>query len=68
MKPFEQWAGETRAIGIYIDPLVQSGGVVAGGPHDSHTRFQNNLFTGNIASVLVADDYDGAGCKKSTSA
>ncbi|MDF1833376.1 MAG: M10 family metallopeptidase C-terminal domain-containing protein [Alteraurantiacibacter sp. bin_em_oilr2.035] len=53
------WAGETRVAGTYIDPLVASGEVVAGSPHDSQTRFQNDLEIENIIRVLDADDYDG---------
>ncbi|MBK9010018.1 M10 family metallopeptidase C-terminal domain-containing protein [Novosphingobium sp.] len=52
------WAGETRVVGIYIDPLVQSGQVVAGGPNDSQRRFQNDLKIENINGVLGAGDYD----------
>lgn len=53
--------GDTRVVGIYIDPLVQSGDVEAGGPFDSQTRFQNDLFIGNISTVLGSQDYDGDG-------
>jgi len=55
------WAGETRVVGIYIDPLVQSGEVEAGSDFDSQQRFQNDLFIGNITEVLGADDYDADG-------
>ena len=55
------WAGETRVAGIYIDPLVQSGDVVAGSDNDSQRRFQNDLQIENINRVLGADDYDGDG-------
>jgi RTX calcium-binding nonapeptide repeat (4 copies) len=58
------WAGETRVVGIYIDPLVQSGDVAAGSDHDSQRRFQNDLFIGNVAEVLGADDYDGDGLQE----
>lgn len=58
------WAGETRVVGIYIDPLVASGDVAAGSDHDSQRRFQNDLFIGNIADVLGADDYDGDGLQE----
>lgn len=53
--------GDTRVVGIYVDPLVQSGDVEAGGPFDSQTRFQNDLFIGNISTVLGSQDYDGDG-------
>ncbi len=55
------WAGETRVAGIYIDPLVQSGDVIAGSANDSQRRFQNDLEIENINRVLGADDYDGDG-------
>ncbi len=55
------WAGETRVVGIYIDPLVESGEVVAGSDHDSQRRFQNDLQIENINGILGADDYDGDG-------
>ena len=55
------WAGETRVAGIYIDPLVQSGDVVAGSANDSQRRFQNDLQIENINRVLGSDDYDGDG-------
>ncbi|MEZ5682590.1 MAG: M10 family metallopeptidase C-terminal domain-containing protein [Erythrobacter sp.] len=58
------WAGETRVAGIYIDPLVASGDVVAGSPNDSQQRFQNDLFIENINRVLGADDYDGDGLQE----
>ena len=55
------WAGETRVAGIYIDPLVQSGDVIAGSDNDSQRRFQNDLQIENINRVLGGDDYDGDG-------
>ena len=58
------WAGETRVVGIYIDPLVQSGQVTAGGPNDSQRRFQNDLTIGNIKGVLGAGDYDHNGLQE----
>lgn len=58
------WAGETRVVGIYIDPLVESGEVVAGSPNDSQQRFQNDLEIENINRVLGADDYDGDGLQE----
>ena len=53
--------GDTRVVGIYIDPLVQSGDVGQGSPFDSQQRFQNDLFIGNIAQVLGSQDFDGDG-------
>ena len=58
------WAGETRVVGIYIDPLVQSGQVTAGGPNDSQRRFQNDLNIDNIGRVLGAADYDRDGLQE----
>jgi len=58
------WAGETRVAGIYIDPLVTSGEVVAGSDFDSQRRFQNDLEIGNINRVLDADDYDNDGIQE----
>lgn len=53
--------GDTRVVGIYIDPLVESGEVEQGSDFDSQRRFQNDLFIGNIATVLGSEDYDGDG-------
>ena len=53
--------GDTRVVGIYIDPLVEAGTVEQGSPFDSQQRFQNDLFIGNIARVLGSQDYDGDG-------
>jgi methionine-rich copper-binding protein CopC len=58
------WAGETRVVGIYIDPLVQSGEVTSGGPNDSQRRFQNDLNIENISRVLGAADYDRDGLQE----
>ncbi|QPC97736.1 calcium-binding protein [Qipengyuania soli] len=58
------WAGETRVAGIYIDPLVAAGQVVAGSANDSQRRFQNDLQIENINRVLGADDYDGDGLQE----
>ncbi|WP_284126138.1 calcium-binding protein [Parerythrobacter aestuarii] len=58
------WAGETRVAGIYVDPLVESGDVVAGSDDDSQQRFQNDLAIENINRVLGADDYDGDGLQE----
>ena len=58
------WAGETRVVGIYIDPLVANGQVVAGSANDSQRRFQNDLQIENINRVLGADDYDGDGLQE----
>ena len=58
------WAGETRVAGIYIDPLVAAGIVVAGSGNDSQRRFQNDLAIENINRVLGADDYDNDGLQE----
>ncbi|XUU59905.1 calcium-binding protein [Erythrobacter sp. HA6-11] len=58
------WAGETRVAGIYIDPLVASGDVLAGGPNDSQRRFQNDLEISNIGRMLGASDYDSDGTQE----
>jgi hypothetical protein len=56
--------GDTRVVGIYIDPLVTSGQVESGGPFDSQTRFQNDLNAGRINKVLGSGDYDGDGMQE----
>jgi hypothetical protein len=52
--------GDTRVVGIYIDPLVESGAVEQGGPFDSQLRFQNDLLIDNLR-LLGGDDYDSDG-------
>ena len=52
--------GDTRVVGIYIDPLVADGTNEQDGPFDSQRRFQNDLFIDNLR-VLGADDYDSDG-------
>ena len=52
--------GGTRIVGIYIDPLVESGRVVTGGDHDSQKRFQHDWKLDNL-SAKVSGDYDGDG-------
>ena len=52
--------GTTRVVGIYIDPLVTSGEVVAGSDHDSQRRFQNDLEIDNLLAK-TSGDYDGDG-------
>jgi hypothetical protein len=53
--------GDTRIVGTYIDPLVQSGIVQQGSGFDSQLRFENDLKSGNLGQVLGAGDYDGDG-------
>ena len=52
--------GETRIVGIYIDPLVELGIVIQGSDYDSQRRFQNDLVLDNLKSK-AAGDYDGDG-------
>ncbi len=52
--------GTTRVVGIYEDPLVQSGDVIAGSVYDSQTRFQNDLEIDNLVAKH-AGDYDSDG-------
>ena len=52
--------GTTRVVGIYIDPLVNSGEVVKFGPYDSQRRFQNDLEIDNLIAK-TSGDYDGDG-------
>jgi len=55
-----QEGGITRVVGIYIDPLVTSGDVIAGSDHDSQRRFQNDLRIDNL-NVKASGDYDNDG-------
>jgi len=50
--------GDTRVVGIYIDPLIPLGLVQKGSPFDSQTRFQNDLKNGNIGPILGAGDFN----------
>jgi hypothetical protein len=52
--------GDTRVVGIYIDPTLISQPQNIGGPFDSQRRFQNDLRINNL-SVLAAADYDKDG-------
>jgi hypothetical protein len=58
------WAGDTRVVGIYIDPLVTLGIVQQGSDYDSERRFQNDLNIGNIHSVLGSNDYNHDGLQE----
>ncbi len=49
--------GTTRIVGIYIDPLVESGDVIKNSAHDSQRRFQNDLAIDNLI-VKKAGDFD----------
>ena len=50
--------GSTRVVGIYIDPLVESGEVIKDSDFDSQRRFQNDLAIDNL-SAKHSGDYDG---------
>ncbi len=56
--------GETRVVGVYIDPLVTSGIVQKGSAIDSQQRFANDLRSGNIDKIFGAADYDGNGLQE----
>jgi serralysin len=58
------WAGDTRVVGIYIDPLVANGTVVKGSDFDSQRRFQNDLMIGNIHGILGYGDYNHDGLEE----
>jgi hypothetical protein len=58
------WAGDTRVVGIYIDPLVALGIVQQGSDYDSQRRFQNDLNIDNINHVLGSDDYNHDGLQE----
>lgn len=58
------WAGNTRIVGIYIDPLVTNGTVVAGSDVDSQRRFQNDLNIENIHGILGQGDYNRDGLQE----
>ena len=52
--------GDTRVVGIYIDPLVESGEVERNSDFDSQRRFQNDLFIDNL-ELRTAFDFDADG-------
>ena len=52
--------GNTRVIGIYVDPLVKSGEVIKGSDHDSQTRFNNDLKTDNLI-LKISGDFNNNG-------
>ncbi len=55
--------GETRVVGVYLDPLVESGLTTRGGPHDSAQRFANDLRIDNL-QLLGEGDYDSDGLQQ----
>lgn len=56
--------GDTRVVGVYLDPLVQNGTVKAGSDFDSQSRFTNDLKIGNLATVVSEGDFDGDGLQE----
>jgi serralysin len=58
------WAGTTRVVGIYVDPLVQQGTVIKDSATDSQRRFQNDLNIENIHNVLGQADYNHDGLQE----
>ena len=52
--------GSTRVVGLYVDPLVESGQVIKGSKFDSQTRFQDDLNNDNLVLRSSGDyDFDG---------
>ncbi len=57
--------GETRVVGVYLDPLVEAGIVQKGSDHDSARRFENDLRIDNLILLENGDqDYDGDGLQQ----
>ncbi len=57
--------GDTRVVGIYIDPQIEAGEVEAGSEFDSQRRFQNDLQTDNLSLIENSDDdFDGDGLQE----
>ena len=52
--------GDTRVVGIYIDPTLKNQPQNIGGPFDSQRRFQNDLKNDNL-KLLAAGDYNKDG-------
>lgn len=52
--------GSNRVVGIYVDPLVESGIVERGSAYDSQQRFYNDIKADNLI-LRTAGDYDGDG-------
>jgi hypothetical protein len=52
--------GDTRVVGIYIDPTLKNQPQNIGGPFDSQRRFQNDLRYDNL-KLLAAGDYNKDG-------
>ena len=57
--------GDTRVVGIYIDPQVEAGLVERGSDFDSQRRFQNDLAIDNLSLIEDGDDdFDGDGLQE----
>ena len=54
------FGGDTRVVGIYIDPTLKNQPQNIGGPFDSQRRFQNDLRINNL-SILAGADYNKDG-------
>ncbi|WP_373541344.1 hypothetical protein [Chamaesiphon sp.] len=52
--------GDTRVVGIYIDPTLKNSPQNINGPFDSQRRFQDDLRNDNL-QVLAAGDYNKDG-------
>jgi hypothetical protein len=52
--------GDTRVVGIYIDPTLKNSPQNIGGPFDSQRRFQNDMQKDNL-KLLAAGDYNKDG-------
>ena len=55
--------GDTRVVGIYVDPFVASGAVQAGSEFDSQQRFQDDLRS-NSLELVNAFDFDADGSQE----
>ena len=52
--------GDTRVVGIYIDPTLKNNPQNIGDPFDSQRRFQNDLKNDNL-KLLAAGNYNNDG-------
>ena len=55
--------GDTRVVGIYIDPFVASGAVQEGSEFDSQQRFQDDLRSDSL-ELVDAFDFDADGSQE----
>jgi hypothetical protein len=52
--------GNTRVLGIYIDPLVAAGEILKGSENDSQRRFSNDIRIDNLVLMSSGDfNHDG---------